>query len=79
MIEFARDVCGLWTPFNGIQLRQNAGPGGQLITSGRDATGATQTRSESSDLAAPAHVWAQKASLKAGSFRSARLRQHRDQ
>ncbi|MBL8310037.1 MAG: CTP synthase [Burkholderiales bacterium] len=68
LIEFARNVCGLGAA-NSTELdAKTPHPVVGLITEWQDATGATQTRSESSDLGGTMRLGAQKATLKAGSL-----------
>ncbi len=67
VIEYARDVLG-WADANSTEFDKSCGhPVVGLITEWQDSTGATKTRSESSDLGGTMRLGAQECQLEEGS------------
>lgn len=67
VIEYARDVLG-WADANSTEFDKSCGhPVVGLITEWQDATGATEVRSESSDLGGTMRLGAQECQLEANS------------
>ncbi len=67
VIEFARDVLG-WTDANSTEFDKDSGhPVVGLITEWEDASGAVETRSDSSDLGGTMRLGAQECGLEPGS------------